>query len=97
MSTDRGDSVHDAVSLARLALDADASALLVEECRRVIEAWRGLPADGFASVAPTHPAGLHDVLREDEPEPTLSAEDALSGAPDTARGAFRVPPVADVQ
>jgi aspartyl-tRNA(Asn)/glutamyl-tRNA(Gln) amidotransferase subunit C len=48
-------------------------------------------------VEPTsHVVSLENVLREDEPRPSLTREAALASAPDPDRGAFRVPsPQAD--
>jgi aspartyl-tRNA(Asn)/glutamyl-tRNA(Gln) amidotransferase subunit C len=34
---------------------------------------------------------LENVLRADEPRPSLAREQALDAAPDPAQGAFRVP------
>ena len=43
-------------------------------------------------VAPTsHVVELENVLRADEPHESLSKDVALSQAPDSADGAFRVP------
>jgi Asp-tRNA(Asn)/Glu-tRNA(Gln) amidotransferase C subunit len=97
-----GDAVHDAVSLARLALgDAPAAARLVEECTRVADAWHGLPeqpdgAAGSAIPGPPGPTGLSDVLRDDEPAAGLTVTEALSGASDAADDVFRVARVADI-
>ncbi len=105
MSALPGDAVHDAVSLARLALADDDARRLIADCRRVAEAWRGLPGnndgddDGATpepGAAPAHPVGLHDVLRDDEPAPGLSSDEALAGAPAVEGNAFVVPRVADV-
>ena len=43
-------------------------------------------------VEPTsHVVAVENALRADEPRPSLSQADALSGAPDPAQGGFRVP------
>lgn len=43
-------------------------------------------------VEPTsHVVALENVLRADEPAPSLSRERALAGAPDAAGAGFRVP------
>ena len=43
-------------------------------------------------VEPTsHVVALENVLRPDEPRPSLPREEALEPAPDPAQGAFRVP------
>jgi aspartyl-tRNA(Asn)/glutamyl-tRNA(Gln) amidotransferase subunit C len=47
-----------------------------------------------ADVPPTsHPDPLLNVLRADEPRPTLDREDVLGAAPSAEGGRFRVPPV----
>ena len=97
MSALPGDGVHDAVSLARLLLEPEDAALLIDECRRVLDAWRRLPERPDSWGGPTHPVGLHDVLRADEPEPGLSPAEALASAPDAVDGAFRVPRVSDIR
>jgi aspartyl-tRNA(Asn)/glutamyl-tRNA(Gln) amidotransferase subunit C len=41
----------------------------------------------------SHAVPMSNVLREDEPAPSLSPEEALRNAPDQARDCFRVPRV----
>lgn len=45
--------------------------------------------------ATSHPIPLENVFREDVPVPTLTQEEALSGAPDAQDGKFRVPAILD--
>ncbi|MFW0108289.1 Asp-tRNA(Asn)/Glu-tRNA(Gln) amidotransferase subunit GatC [Rothia sp. P6271] len=45
--------------------------------------------------ATSHPIPLQNVFREDVVEETLSAEEALSGAPDAEDGKFKVPAILD--
>jgi aspartyl-tRNA(Asn)/glutamyl-tRNA(Gln) amidotransferase subunit C len=46
----------------------------------------------LSDVEPTsHVVGVSNVLREDEPRPSLPVEVALDQAPDAADGGFRVP------
>ncbi|MEY4655199.1 MAG: Asp-tRNA(Asn)/Glu-tRNA(Gln) amidotransferase subunit GatC [Rhodoluna sp.] len=45
--------------------------------------------------ATSHPIPLSNVFREDEIRPSLSQADALSGAPDSAQGRFRVAAILD--
>jgi len=42
-----------------------------------------------------HALPIHNVLRPDEPRPSLTPEEALGGAPETAGDFFRVPRVLD--
>jgi aspartyl-tRNA(Asn)/glutamyl-tRNA(Gln) amidotransferase subunit C len=47
----------------------------------------------LADVEPTaHPLDLVNVWAEDEPQESLSVEEALANAPDREAGFFRVPP-----
>jgi aspartyl-tRNA(Asn)/glutamyl-tRNA(Gln) amidotransferase subunit C len=43
----------------------------------------------------SHPIPLSNVFREDVIEPSLSQEQALSGAPDQGQGRFRVAAILD--
>ncbi len=45
--------------------------------------------------ATSHPIPLKNVFREDVVGQTLTAEEALSGAPDEADGKFKVPAILD--
>jgi aspartyl-tRNA(Asn)/glutamyl-tRNA(Gln) amidotransferase subunit C len=84
--------------LARLALSDEERgrfgrqlALILEHAERVGEVAAG-------DILPTsHPVPRSNVLRPDEPGPTLSHEEALSGAPDTERDRFRVPPIIEAE
>ena len=44
-----------------------------------------------AHRAASHVVAVENALRADEPQPSLSQEDALAAAPDAAQGGFRVP------
>ena len=46
-------------------------------------------------VATSHPNPMANVFREDVVEPSLTQEQALSGAPDSADGRFRVAAILD--
>ncbi len=104
-TADAADGVHDVISLARLALSDDVRERVVSACRRLAAAWQDLPetrrgADpsvvSNADCAPSHPAGLTDVLRDDVPAPGLSSDAALAGAPAVDGNAFVVARVADI-
>ena len=84
--------------LARLALTDEERerfrrqlGLILEHAERV----REVAAD---DVPPTsHPIPRSNVLRPDEPGPTLSHEEALAGAPDVDAGRFKVPPIIEAE
>ncbi len=75
--------------LARLALNEDELTRLEGQLGAILEA---VELD-LEDVPPTsHPLDVVNVLRADEPRPSLSQEDALRNAPAVEDGAFRVPP-----
>ncbi len=45
--------------------------------------------------ATSHPMPLSNVFREDVPRPSLTQQQALSGAPDAEESRFRVPRILD--
>ncbi|MEY4743762.1 MAG: hypothetical protein RIR34_1101 [Actinomycetota bacterium] len=64
----------------------------------------GLIVDSVATVkaavqgdvpATSHPIPMANVFREDVVEPSLTQQEALSGAPDSADGRFRVHAILD--
>ena len=79
-------------SLARLRLSEEEGRLLVGHLEQILAYIRRLEtlADG-ASVQPAEEVGGPLAMRPDVPGPGLSAEEALSGAPDFGSGAFRAP------
>lgn len=54
-----------------------------------VERISALDLDGVEPTA--HVVALENALRDDEPTPSLPAEDALGQAPEPAEGEFRVP------
>lgn len=89
----------DVAHLARLAhidmsneeLDRMAGelAVIVDSVKAVSE------AAGDDVPATSHPIPLTNVFREDVVGETLTNEEALSGAPDSAEGRFKVPAILD--
>ena len=79
-------------SLARLRLSEEEGRLLVGHLERILLYIRRLETlSAGASLPPAEEGGARLLLRADEPNPGLSAEEALSGAPDFGSGAFRAP------
>lgn len=88
---DRDQVLHIA-RLARLRLTDDEVETMSKELSGIldhVEAVGELDLDGIEPT--THVVTLENVLRPDEPVPSLGRERALEGAPDTAAGSFRVP------
>ncbi len=94
MSGQGGDLVRDAADLARLPPPEPA---ILDACRRVVAAFSDLPEHDGPPQPPRHPAGTDNGLRDDEPRPGLTPEEALAAAPDTVDGVFRAPRVRDVR
>jgi aspartyl-tRNA(Asn)/glutamyl-tRNA(Gln) amidotransferase subunit C len=62
------------------------------ELSRVLDHIEKISELDLEGVPPTsHVVELENVLREDVPRASLPREEVLDGAPDVARGGFRVP------
>ena len=79
--------------LARLELTDDEVERMAGELSKVLDHIEKISELGdLADVAPTsHVIEVENVLRADEPRPSLPPEVALASAPDAADGGFRVP------
>ena len=94
MGIKREDVLHVA-RLARLDLREDEVERLTLELGAILDAVGKVAELDLREVPPTsHPLDVVNVWREDEPEPSLSLEDALANAPATEGALFRVPPTA---
>ena len=88
---DREQVLHVA-RLARLELSEEEIERMAGELSGILEHVDRIAALDLDSVEPTtHVVELANVLRADEPDPSLRREVALEPAPDPADGAFRVP------
>jgi len=87
------DQVLHVARLARLELTDEEVERFSGELSKVLDHIETIGQLGdMADVEPTsHVVAVENALRADEPQPSLSQADALSGAPDPARGGFRVP------
>jgi aspartyl-tRNA(Asn)/glutamyl-tRNA(Gln) amidotransferase subunit C len=82
--------------LARLNLTEEETKLFQEQLRRVLEYAEKLREPDTSQVeAAAHAAPVFDVLREDEPSPWFTAEEALGNAPRQANDLFVVPKVVE--
>lgn len=78
--------------LSRLRLSEDEIDTLTGELASILDHVDKLAEVDIEGVDPTsHVVPLENVLRADEPRPSLDREVALSQAPDPHDGAFRVP------
>ena len=81
--------------LARLDLTEEEIVRLQEQLSAILDAVGKVSELELGDVAPTsHPLDLVNVWAEDEPRPSLTADDALANAPRREGDAFRVPPAA---
>jgi aspartyl-tRNA(Asn)/glutamyl-tRNA(Gln) amidotransferase subunit C len=87
----RADVEHVA-RLARLALDDDEIEQFTRELGVILEYADQVAVLDIHDVPPTaHPLPLINVLRADEPRPSLGRDEVLAEAPDADDGRFRVP------
>ncbi len=87
----REDVLHVA-KLARLALDEEEIERFQAQLNAILEAVSKVSQLDLADVPPTsHPLALVNRLAPDEPEPSLSREEAFKNAPAIEDDAFKVP------
>jgi aspartyl-tRNA(Asn)/glutamyl-tRNA(Gln) amidotransferase subunit C len=92
MAISRDEVLHVA-RLARLELTDDEVERFTEQLSAILEAVAKVSELDLSDVEPTaHPLDVVNVWAEDEPRPSLSADEALANAPDRHGGFFKVPP-----
>jgi aspartyl-tRNA(Asn)/glutamyl-tRNA(Gln) amidotransferase subunit C len=78
--------------LARLRLTDEEVERMASELSGVLDHVDRISELDLSEVSPTsHVVDLENVLRADQPEPSLAPADALANAPDPDRDSFRVP------
>ena len=86
------DQVLHVARLARLRLDDDEIERMAGELSSILDHIEKIGELDLESVEPTaHVIAVENVLRPDEPRPSIPRERALEHAPDPAEGGFRVP------
>jgi aspartyl-tRNA(Asn)/glutamyl-tRNA(Gln) amidotransferase subunit C len=87
------DQVLHVAKLARLELSEDEMERFSGELSKVLDYIEKISELGdLAEIEPTsHVVAVENVLRADEPRPSLPVEVAVENAPDPALGGFRVP------
>ena len=89
----REDVAHVA-RLARIELTEDELDLYSVQLAAVLDHAAQVASLDTSAVSPTaHPLPLKNVLRKDEPAPSLDREEVLSQAPSVEDNRFRVPRV----
>ena len=87
------DQVLHVARLARLELTDEEIERFGDELSNVLDYIETIEQLGdLADVPPTsHVVEVENILRADEPRPSLPVDQALESAPDPALGGFRVP------
>ena len=85
-------TVRHVARLARLRLDDAEEAVMREELSGILEHIDAIRAMDLDGVEPTtHVIEVENVLRPDEPRPSLPRDEALREASDVVDGSFGVP------
>jgi aspartyl-tRNA(Asn)/glutamyl-tRNA(Gln) amidotransferase subunit C len=85
-------TVYHVARLARLRLEPDEEARMREELSGILEHVERIQSLDLEGVPPTtHVIWLQNVVRDDDPRPGLSQEEALREAADVIEGRFAVP------
>ncbi len=82
--------------LARLELSEEDKATLSAQLSRVLDYVAQLNKVDVTGIEPTaHAVPLTNVLRQDQPRPSIERERILANAPETARDLFIVPKIVE--
>ena len=82
--------------LARLALTDEERDRFGRQLALILEHAEKVREVAAEDIPPTsHPIPRSNVYRPDQPEPTLSQEEALSTAPEVEAGRFKVPRIVE--
>ena len=96
MSEITPDLVRHLAGLARIDLQEDEVIRFTEQLSLIVDSV-AMISDAIDANTPatSHPIPLANVFREDVVQPSLTQEQALSGAPDSGQGRFRVAAILD--
>ncbi|GAB3577208.1 Asp-tRNA(Asn)/Glu-tRNA(Gln) amidotransferase subunit GatC [Leifsonia lichenia] len=96
MSEISAEQVAHLANLARIDLSQEEIASLTSELGQIVEAVAKVTEVAGPDVpATSHPLPLTNVFRDDEVVPSLTVEQALSGAPDRDGDKFKVAAILD--
>lgn len=96
MSEITPDLVRHLASLARILVTDEEVEKLAGELGVIVDSVAAVNRAVGPDVIPTsHPIPMSNVFREDEVRPSLTQAEALSGAPDSADGRFKVAAILD--
>lgn len=96
MSAITSEQVAHLAMLAHIEMTEEELAAMAAELDVIVESVKSV-SDAVSDDIPatSHPIPLKNVFREDVVGETLTAEEALSGAPDAEDGKFKVPAILD--
>lgn len=96
MSAITSEQVAHLAMLAHIEMTDEELAAMAAELDVIVESVKSV-SDTVSDDIPatSHPIPLKNVFREDVVGETLTAEEALSGAPDAEDGKFKVPAILD--
>jgi aspartyl-tRNA(Asn)/glutamyl-tRNA(Gln) amidotransferase subunit C len=96
MSEITPDLVRHLASLARILVTDEEVEKLAGELGVIVDSVAKVNEATSGDVLPTsHPIPMTNVMRDDEIRPSLTQVQALSGAPDSAEGRFKVAAILD--
>jgi len=96
MSEITPDLVRHLASLSRIDVTDSEVELFAGQLGLIVESMTAIKAAVSGDVpATSHPIPMANVFREDVVEPSLTQKQALSAAPDSADGRFRVHAILD--
>jgi aspartyl-tRNA(Asn)/glutamyl-tRNA(Gln) amidotransferase subunit C len=88
------EEVEHVALLGRLELTEEERERFTTQLNSILEYFEQLQQTDTTGVPPmSHAVAVTNVMREDEPAPQLTPEEALRNAPDEDRDCFRVPRV----
>lgn len=96
MSAITSEQVAHLAMLAHIEMTDEELAAMAAELDVIVESVKSV-SDAVSDDIPatSHPIPLKNVFRDDLVGETLTAEEALSGAPDAEDGKFKVPAILD--
>ena len=88
------DDVAHLAKLARIEMTPAELDHMASELEQILGAVKRVQEVATAEVAPTsHPLSMSNVFRDDVVKPSLTNDEALSGAPAQAEDRFKVPQI----
>ncbi len=85
------EEVRHIATLARVGLTDDEVSRFQSQLSQILEYFQRLQEVDTEGVPPTaHTLAMHNVMRDDEPQPSLDKEDVLANAPQRENDLFRV-------